>query len=36
MSSLKEAIKTELMEADHKEAIPGNIKACKRCFDEIE
>jgi len=36
MSSLKNAIKTELAEADHKEAISGNIKACQRCFDEIE
>jgi len=36
MSSLKKAIKTELTEADHREEIPGNMKACQRCFDEIE
>ena len=36
MTSLKKAIKTELIEADHKEAITGNLKACQRCFEEIE
>jgi len=36
MPSLKKAIKTELIETDHRKAISGNIKACQRCFDEIE
>ncbi len=35
MENLKKAIKTELAESGHKEAIPGNIKACQRCFEEI-
>lgn len=35
MAELKKAIKTELEEAGHSEAVQGNIKACQMCFDRI-
>ncbi len=32
LEKLKEAVKTELEEAGHKEAVKGNIDACERCW----
>ena len=34
LEKLKEAIRTELEEAGHKEAVKGNIEACERCWRE--
>jgi pyruvate ferredoxin oxidoreductase gamma subunit len=36
IEKLKEAVKDELEEAGHKEAIKGNIKACERCWNEVK
>ena len=35
MENLRKAVKTELEEADHPEAVKGNIAACKRCWSEV-
>jgi pyruvate ferredoxin oxidoreductase gamma subunit len=34
MDNLKKAVKVELEEAGHKEAVSGNIKACDKCWKE--
>lgn len=34
MERLKKAVKVELEEAGHAEAVKGNIKACERCWRE--
>ena len=35
LERLKEAVRIELEEADHPEAVKGNIAACKRCWSEV-
>jgi pyruvate ferredoxin oxidoreductase gamma subunit len=35
MENLKKAVKQELEEAGHPEAVPGNIKACERCWSQV-
>jgi 2-oxoacid:acceptor oxidoreductase gamma subunit (pyruvate/2-ketoisovalerate family) len=35
IEKLKEAVKTELEEAGHPEAVNGNIAACERCWKEV-
>lgn len=35
LSKLKEAVRVELEESGHKEAVKGNISACERCWNEI-
>lgn len=35
IEKLKEAVKTELEEAGHPEAVKGNIAACERCWNEV-
>lgn len=35
LEKLKEAVKTELEEAGHPEAVKGNIAACERCWSEV-
>jgi len=35
LESLKRAVKEELREAGHPEAVKGNIKACERCWREV-
>ncbi len=36
IGSLKKAVKVELTYDEHPEAIPGNIKACERCYREVK
>ncbi len=35
MENLRKAVKTELGEAGHPEAVKGNIAACERCWSEV-
>ena len=35
LEKLKAAVKEELAEAGHSEAIPGNIKAAEKCYKEV-
>ena len=35
LENLKKAVKEELAEAGHAEAVKGNIAACERCFKEV-
>jgi pyruvate ferredoxin oxidoreductase gamma subunit len=34
LENLKRAVKIELEEAGHPEAVPGNIKACEKCWEQ--
>lgn len=36
LEKLKEAVKEEMAEAEHPEAIEGNIKACELCYNMVE
>ena len=36
LDKLKEAVKTELEEAGHPEAVKANIRACERCWEEVK
>jgi pyruvate ferredoxin oxidoreductase gamma subunit len=35
LEKLKDAVRTELTESGHKDAVAGNVKACERCYNEV-